>query len=276
MYQSCHNAHDATVHHPLCTNGRRDFDIPINLDSVCFWRTVLYIPLAARVAGIMDHRQLRMLFLFPLGLFCFYLTDRITHSIRLYSDVSIYLFIVISLLVFLLGTHVHFAQVRNGRIPHAIARPRRREYLRIVGDIMHHQQFMKLKDHFHHTSHIYDHVVRVSYLSYVIAKAFGLDYHAAARGGLLHDFFLYDWRERKASDEKRSRHGKEHPHIALRNAKACFSVNELEADIIVKHMFPKTLALPRHPESVIVSVADKIATIQEYAILCKGKLVRSR
>ncbi|MGE4453414.1 MAG: HD domain-containing protein [Sphaerochaeta sp.] len=145
-------------------------------------------------------------------------------------------------------------------------RPRyAREHELLVSDILSHEEFLKLKQFQHHTGHIYDHVHRVSYLSYRISKALGLDYHAAARGGLLHDFFLYDWRERKSHDEKRSSHGKEHPFIALENAQKYFSVNKKEADIIVKHMFPKTIALPRYRESFIVSLSDKLAAIYEYS-----------
>ena len=68
----------------------------------------------------------------------------------------------------------------------------------------------------------------------------------------------------EASDAKRSSHGKEHPFVALENAKTYFSVDEREQDIITKHMFPKTLALPRYPESVVVSISDKLSAIYEY------------
>ncbi len=137
----------------------------------------------------------------------------------------------------------------------------------LVSDILAHEEFLKLKEYHHHAGHIYDHVTRVSYISYRISKALGLDYHSAARGGgLLHDFFLYDWRVRKSQDEKRSSHGKEHPYIALENAQKYFSVNAKEADIIVKHMFPKTLSLPRYRESFIVSLSDKIAAVYEYSL----------
>ncbi len=123
---------------------------------------------------------------------------------------------------------------------------------------------MKLKNYFHHTHHIYDHVVRVAYLSYFFSKLFGLDYIASARGGLLHDFFLYDWRVRKKGDEHNSIHGKEHPYIALHNASLYFHVNEKEADIITKHMYPKTKERPLYSESLIVSIMDKVSTIIEY------------
>lgn len=210
-----------------------------------------------------------------MSFFSFFLFDKLTYQFRLYSDMSISIFAVLSLIVFLLGYHTHFSLVRIGRIPYALPRPYRREFLRLVTDILRHEEFAKLKDYFHHTNHIYDHVVRVSYISYVIAKAFHLDYRSAARGGLLHDFFLYDWRERKSSDAKRSTHGKEHPHIALVNAREHFPVNEKEADIIVKHMFPKTMALPRYRESLVVSLADKFATIYEYLDHGKKSVARA-
>jgi uncharacterized protein len=164
------------------------------------------------------------------------------------------LFLLFSLISFLLAYNIQ-----------RTCRPRyRREHELLVSDILTHEEFLKLKEYHHHTNHIYDHVTRVSYIAYRISKALGLDYYAAARGGLLHDFFLYDWRERKSQDEKRSSHGKEHPYIALENAQKYFTVNAKEADIIVKHMFPKTFSLPRYRESFIVSLSDKIAAVYEY------------
>ncbi len=164
--------------------------------------------------------------------------------------------------------------VRIGRIPFLLARPQRKEFILLVDDILLNQEFRKLKDFFHHTNHIYDHVIRVSYISYVIAKALRLDYRSAARGGLLHDFFLYDWRERKANDVSKALHGRQHPHIALANAREQFSVSELEADIIVKHMFPKTLQLPRYKESFVVSLSDKISSVYEYYGHLKCRLMQ--
>lgn len=165
----------------------------------------------------------------------------------------------------LLGFHVHFFMVRLEVIPTHIPRPKRREFFLLVQDIISHEEFLKLKTYFHHTDHIYDHVLRVSYFSYYISKVLGLNYREAARGGLLHDFFLYDWRTRKATDSAKALHGKEHPQIALKNARKYFSVSEREADIILKHMFPKTKPVPRYLESVVVSISDKIATLYEYA-----------
>lgn len=144
------------------------------------------------------------------------------------------------------------------------SKPYQEEFLMLTNDILFHEEFSKLKNYHHHANHIYDHVVRVAYISYAISKVLGFDYVSAARGGLLHDFFLYDWRERKANDTSRSLHGKEHPYIALENARKYFDISALEEDIIVKHMFPKTHAMPRYKESLVVSLSDKLSAILEY------------
>ncbi len=144
-------------------------------------------------------------------------------------------------------------------------RPEEEEYLGIVRDILDHPEFLRLKDFFHHNSSIYEHARIVSYLSYRVCKYLGLDYVSAARGGLLHDFFLYDWRNHDEPDLPRNKfHGPAHPRIALKNAVKYFSVNEIEKDIIVKHMWPLTFAPPRYRESFIVTFADKFVSSSEF------------
>ncbi len=181
-----------------------------------------------------------------------------------YLSVNTALFRVMTLLVVSIPVAIFFASRLSGSFCTLIQRPSRVEFTRITHEILYHEEFMKLRDYHHHTHHIYDHVVRVAYLSYVAAKMLGLDYVSTARGGLLHDFFLYDWREKKAHDEKRSQHGREHPHIALANAKMHFSINEKEQDIIVKHMFPKAGSFYRYSESFVVSTMDKVSAVYEY------------
>lgn len=177
--------------------------------------------------------------------------------------------LMVSLLFLLTGIHVHYMMVRAETVVLQMLRPLRVEFSQLVGDILYHKEFVRLKDYHHHSNHIYDHVHRVAFLSYCIAKVLSLNYEAAARGGLLHDFFLYDWRERKLTDsaggrQQRGLHGREHPYTALENSRRFFIVSDREADIIVKHMFPKTRALPRYPESFVVSISDKIAAVYEY------------
>lgn len=191
----------------------------------------------------------------------------------LHTASSVSVFLMFSLLMLLLAVHAHYIRVRSETSPFSRLRPDKQEYMGLVHDILYHQEFLRLKDYFHHSSHIYDHVLRVSYFSYAVTKVLCLDYRAAARGGLLHDFFLYDWRQRKASDPRRSLHGREHPRIAFQNASEHFFVSKREKDIIIKHMFPKTIAPPRYLESLIVSLCDKVAALIEF---CRPKRLEAQ
>ena len=144
-------------------------------------------------------------------------------------------------------------------------KPLEAEFYRVVRDIYGHGEFLKLKQYYHHNSPIYDHVNEVAYLSYRICKFLKLDYRSAARGALLHDFFLYNWRDHDVPDLPRDKyHGIEHPGIALANAEKYFSLNEIERDIIKKHMWPLTMVPPKYKESFVVSFADKYLSSKEF------------
>jgi uncharacterized membrane protein/HD superfamily phosphodiesterase len=144
-------------------------------------------------------------------------------------------------------------------------KPFEHEFYDITKDIYSHEEFLKLKLHNHHNSSIYDHVMDVSYFSYRVCKFLKLDYQSAARGALLHDFFLYDWRTHDVPDLPAEKyHGIEHPKIALANAKKHFILNDIEKDIVKKHMWPLTLVPPKYKESFIVSFADKYLASKEF------------
>ncbi|PKL16421.1 MAG: HD family phosphohydrolase [Spirochaetae bacterium HGW-Spirochaetae-5] len=139
------------------------------------------------------------------------------------------------------------------------------EYKSIVEDILDHEVFQQLQNFFHHNSSIYDHAKVVSYVSYKICKLLNLDYRSAARGGLLHDFFLYDWRNHNEPElAKEKYHGLEHPKIALDNSMKHFELNDIEKDIIVKHMWPLTFVPPKYQESFVVTFADKYVSSREF------------
>ena len=59
----------------------------------------------------------------------------------------------------------------------------------------------------------FDHCLMVSFKSFQFCRKFNLDYRAAARGGLLHDLFLYDWHTHAAQTGERF-HGLKHPEKA--------------------------------------------------------------
>ena len=71
----------------------------------------------------------------------------------------------------------------------------------------------------HGRTNCYDHSLYVAYLSYIRCRRAGLDWRSAARGGMLHDFFLYD---RRINKPEKTFHGTLHPKVALKTRKNTF------------------------------------------------------
>lgn len=130
-------------------------------------------------------------------------------------------------------------------------------YLECVYDIMSHEKFKEMDNFIQHGSTTtLDHCLEVSYVSYKICRSYRLDYRSAARGALLHDFFLYDWHN-CVKETGNHLHGLTHPKVAHDNAVKYFDLNEKERDIILKHMWPLTVEPPKSVEALIVSYTDK-------------------
>lgn len=136
-------------------------------------------------------------------------------------------------------------------------------YLECVSELMDHETVRSMERLPQHAKGFscFHHSVLVSYWSWRICAALGLDARAAARGGLLHDLYLYDWTSQRAPNGKW--HGTEHPKEALRNAETLFVLDRKERDIIVKHMWPLTIRPYRYWESLVVSCVDKACAIAE-------------
>ena len=102
----------------------------------------------------------------------------------------------------------------------------------------------------------------VSYKSYLACKKLGWNSRAAARAGLLHDLFLYDWHER-AVGKNFNFHGFTHPLTAYKNAKEHFKLTPREKDIILKHMWPLTVVPARFRESYVIMHFDRMCCLGE-------------
>ena len=131
------------------------------------------------------------------------------------------------------------------------------------------QQLRQFHQHTAATTRL-DHCMTVAYFSFTVCRRFGLDYRAAARGGLLHDLYAENW---PGSDGGALSRWRTHPAAALENARV-FGLSDKEADIIVKHMWPLTLTPPRYRESFVVSCADKAAAILEKTRLTRPLGIR--
>ena len=141
------------------------------------------------------------------------------------------------------------------------------EFKNIVKDILENDTVQSLRFYKHHYgSNRYEHSLSVSYLSYKICKFLGLDHISAARGGLLHDLFLYDCNN---PETRPKNHIKKHPKVSLENAQKLFILNDLEKDIILKHMWPITFSVPKYLESYVVTFVDKYCAIIEWSNYCK-------
>ncbi len=138
----------------------------------------------------------------------------------------------------------------------------RREYTEIVAPLLAHPEVIKLKDCNHHLGKTrLDHVLDVSWMAYRITRFLSLDSKATARAALLHDLFHYDWLR-----EGPKWHGVKHPRIALNNALQITTLSDKEQEIILKHMWPLTIVLPRHAETWVVCFSDSYNSLRDYIV----------
>ncbi len=133
-------------------------------------------------------------------------------------------------------------------------------------DILAHPIYQRQKSFIQHGQiSLFEHSVSVAYLAYKISKSFSLDTKSVIRGSLLHDFFLYDWHQEGKKMKKTlfKKHGFKHASYALENANFYFDINNIEKDIITKHMFPLNIKPPIYLESWIVNFSDDVITYKE-------------
>lgn len=147
-----------------------------------------------------------------------------------------------------------------------------KRYMESVYDIINSEPFQRMNNYIQHgTTTTLEHCLSVSYTSYKICKYYNFDYISAARGGLLHDLFLYDWHTHRKETGNRF-HGFTHPVVALHNAEKYFILNDVEKDIIKKHMWPLTIVPPKTKEGFVVMYADKYCGLIETAERARNKL----
>ena len=138
-----------------------------------------------------------------------------------------------------------------------------KEYTQLVKDLLNNDMVIRMKEYKQHFEiNCYEHSLNVSYLTYKCCRKFNLDYKSAARAALLHDLFLYDWRKRE--NGRKGFHAFTHPKTALENASKVTKLSKKEKDIILNHMWPVTIRLPKYLETYIVTFMDKYSATIEY------------
>ena len=118
-----------------------------------------------------------------------------------------------------------------------------------------------------------DHSLFVAYWSYRAARKLGWDEAAAARGGLLHDLYLYDSRDKSAHPGLQCF---DHPRAAARNAAELTALSDKERNIILSHMWPLGGQLPRSREAWLVDLVDTLCAALELARIYHPGRLRER
>lgn len=146
-------------------------------------------------------------------------------------------------------------------------------------DILNSETFQQSREYVQHGDFsVWKHSLNVAETSLRLSRVlpFKFSERALVRGALLHDYFQYDWHDRKIGRreifEFYKMHGFTHPATAARNARRNFHIGKLENEIIRKHMWPLTIVPPRSREAWVVTMADKYCSMMETFHLMRGDL----
>ncbi len=140
-------------------------------------------------------------------------------------------------------------------------------------DILESENFKKTQAHIQHgTMSVHNHVMDVARYSLLLNNKLRLrcNKHDLIRGALLHDYFLYDWHDKAYLSQRKRLHGFWHPGIALANAEKEYELNDVQREIIRKHMWPLSVVPPTCREAWVVTAADKYCSLMETVGLHKG------
>ncbi len=144
------------------------------------------------------------------------------------------------------------------------------QYQESVSDIINHHKVEELAGHTQHFNTCrLQHSLNVSYYSFVVCRKLGWDKHSAARAGLMHDLYYYNWRDKETKRD--TYHAKYHPMVARENAKEICDLNHRENDAIINHMWPLTITPPKYKESYVVCMVDKACAMAEFMCGVKSK-----
>lgn len=140
--------------------------------------------------------------------------------------------------------------------------PSANEFKSIINDIINNDTVKQMYNfRQHYDTSCFEHCFNVSWYNYIICKKFHLDYVSATRAGMLHDLFLYDWRKRE--NGRKGLHAYTHGKTAYEQASTFLNLNDREKDMIIKHMWPVTLAVPKYKETFIITLVDKYFAVAE-------------
>ncbi len=142
-----------------------------------------------------------------------------------------------------------------------------KEFEKIVNEIITDPEFQKRKKFLHHGDiSVYEHSLKVSKKAYSIAKFFHADCKSAAIAGILHDFYEKPWQEDVEKHKFFEQHGFTHAKNSYKNAQKYFKnyLNPQIENAILCHMFPLNIKPPKYKVGWIVTLADKLVSLEVF------------
>jgi uncharacterized protein len=138
------------------------------------------------------------------------------------------------------------------------------EFIKVIKELLEVNQVQEMMNYIQHgKTSTFSHCLIVAYLSYQYSLRLPFQYNTRSliRGAMLHDFYLYDWH---IPDKAHRLHGYYHAGFALKNARKYFHLNQIEEEIIAKHMWPLNISkLPLCKEAALVCAVDKYVSLAE-------------
>ena len=148
---------------------------------------------------------------------------------------------------------------------------RKKELEDIYQSFLHNEKIERMKNiPMHRGSNCYIHSFRVAKLA--IKRALrhkDVNLTVVLLGSILHDYYLYDWREER---DKMKSHVRSHPHVAAENAVRDFDIPKSVKKVIETHMWPFNFKeFPNSTEARIISLADKSIYFREIVSFSRFK-----
>ena len=137
------------------------------------------------------------------------------------------------------------------------------KYLEYTGDLLSDDLVKGMEKYHHHkevTTHF--HSVYVSYTVLKMAEKMKLENaREITRAALLHDFYLYEWYTEKHEEY----HIYYHPKMSVKNIENHFgSLSPVQKNMILSHMFPMGIELPKSKGAWLLTLADKRCASEDY------------
>ena len=137
------------------------------------------------------------------------------------------------------------------------------EFVGLTGDLLSNELVESMKQYRHHQdTNTHFHSVYVSYTVLKMCDKLNVvNTREIVRAALLHDFYLYQWYTEKHDEY----HIWYHPKESVKNIeKHIGQLSDVQRNMILSHMFPTCVELPKSKGAWLLTLADKKCATEDY------------